>query len=367
MISENLDVSNAKKIWFTIPEENNRNGIVKVVINLVDVLRKTGRYKISVVVLGPKRNSIDVFPDTVVYHMVEKQNMTKLGKMVAIWKGLKKLFAQDQPDVLIVSAMEFVPVVALHMLNLRHTKMIAWEHRHFHACPLFRLEWFGKRIAMYWWDAVICLTKKDFEQYNHSFFLKAELHQIYNLTTCNIERVQYNAQSRRIMSCGYLSHIKGFDLLLEVAAKVFKEYPEWRWDIYGEGEERKKLEKLIAQYGLEKYVCLKGHSTHISDLYRNYGVFVFTSRAEGLGMVLVEALRAGIPVVSFDICCGPSDVVKDGINGYLVRPFDLNDMAKKIKKLIYQKELRVRFYKNSEVGLSEFDEKYIITKWEKIL
>ena len=86
-----------------------------------------------------------------------------------------------------------------------------------------------------------------------------------------------------------------------------------------------------------------------------------------MGMVIVEALRAGLPVVSFDILCGPSDVIKDGENGFLIKPFNLNDMSDKINCLIENLQLRKRFSLHSEKYLKDFSKDIILEKWIMLL
>ena len=84
-------------------------------------------------------------------------------------------------------------------------------------------------------------------------------------------------------------------------------------------------------------------------------------------MVLVEAQKSKLPVVSFDIDCGPSDVISDGVNGYLISPFEVESMAEKIAELLRSKRLRERFSNCSEKNLDEFEEKVILKKWEYLL
>ena len=156
-------------------------------------------------------------------------------------------------------------------------------------------------------------------------------------------------------------------MLVQIANLVFKKHPDWSWDIYGEGGERDNLQKLIEDNRLQNHVFLKGYASNINELYSQYSFFVLTSRAEGMGMVLIEAQKSGLPVVSFDIKCGPSDVITDGINGYLVEPFRIDDMANKINCLIENDELRERFFSNSEINLSKFDTDYIVNEWISML
>ena len=110
---------------------------------------------------------------------------------------------------------------------------------------------------------------------------------------------------------------------------------------------------MIKKKGLQNNVFLKGYESKINRLYKEYALFVLTSRNEGMGMVLVEALKAGLPVISFDIKCGPSDVIVDGVNGYLIEPFNIEKMSEKINMLIKNVVKREEFSANAESTLEE--------------
>ena len=84
-------------------------------------------------------------------------------------------------------------------------------------------------------------------------------------------------------------------------------------------------------------------------------------------MVLIEAQKAGLPVVSFDIPCGPSDVIEDGVNGYLIQPFDIDEMSRKIIELIDDREKRKQFSEQSELYHAEFEKQVILEKWREML
>ena len=356
-----------KKICFTIPENSYQNGIVRVVVPLAIFLSNTNMYDISILSLSD--TNMDKLPlkKNIKYIQLKvNKKSNRISRIYNMTKCLLKLFSCYVPDVVVVSGTEYVLPISM-AINSQNTRLIAWEHRNFFAGPKYRLEWIGKRYALKRWDNIVCITKRDAYQYTSFAYAKNKIRQIYNLSGIEIKRYEYNYKAKKIISCGYLSHIKGFDMLINVAKNVFEKHDDWSWDIYGEGDERINLEHLIKQYGLSGNVFLKGYQENIKDLYNDYAFFVLTSRAEGMGMVIVEALRAGLPVVSFDILCGPSDVIKDGENGFLIKPFNLNDMSDKINCLIENLQLRKRFSLHSEKYLKDFSKDIILEKWIMLL
>ena len=92
-----------------------------------------------------------------------------------------------------------------------------------------------------------------------------------------------------------------------------------------------------------------------------------TSRREGLGMVLLEAKAKKLPLVSFDIHAGPSDIIRDGIDGYLVPPFDTDAMAEKICYLIEHPEARKDFSNHAYGNIDKFRKETILEKWKKLI
>ena len=245
-----------------------------------------------------------------------------------------------------------------------------WEHLNFYAGPILRLEWIGKRLALKHFKGILCITKKDQGQYlayktKHGG--SSEVYQIYNLTQYKESQKAYNVDSKKIISCGYMGPLKGYDYLVAIADIVIKKNEDWKWDIYGDGTERANIEKWITERGLEGKLNIKGFNPNVNELYSDYGLFVLTSRAEGMGMVLIEAQLSHLPIVSFDCPCGPSDVIEDKGNGRLIEPFDTIKMAEAINDLIEDKNKRIQYSIHTLDKHKELSKEVIMSKWDKLI
>ena len=165
---------------------------------------------------------------------------------------------------------------------------------------------------------------------------------------------------KRVIAAGRLVRQKNFASLIRAWKEVHAKHPDWKLDIYGEGSLKTSLEKLIADLQLEGAVCLQGKTQEIFKEMTNSSIFVLSSIYEGFGLVIVEAMSCGLPVVSYACPCGPKDIIEDGKDGFLVEVNDEQTLAARINQLIEDEELRRQM---SQAALQK-SEKY---KMERII
>ena len=156
-------------------------------------------------------------------------------------------------------------------------------------------------------------------------------------------------------------------MLCEVANNVLKENKQWKWIILGDGEDKEKLQAKIKEYGLENRLILKGNVSNVEDYYKNSSLYVMTSRFEGLPMTLLEAKTYKLPIVSFNCLTGPSEIVKNNVNGLLINPENVEAMSNKINILLKDEKKLKEFSNNAQIDIEKFELKPIIEKWDNIL
>lgn len=172
---------------------------------------------------------------------------------------------------------------------------------------------------------------------------------------------------RTLAAVGRLVPQKGFDLLLPAFARVAAAHPDWKLVIWGEGPERGRLEALRAELGLEGRVEMPGVTGRAGAWIETTDVFVLSSRYEGWGIVLLEAMAAGLPVVSFDCDFGPADMITDGTDGLLVPNGDIEALAAALSRTLGDAELRQRLGAAAAASARRFEGGRVMALWDEVV
>lgn len=171
--------------------------------------------------------------------------------------------------------------------------------------------------------------------------------------------------AKQVIAVGRYAPQKGFDLLIDSWAIVNHKHPDWTLKIYGEGM-RKELQQQIHELSLTSSCILEHTVPNITDKYCESSIFVLSSRYEGFGMVITEAMSCGLPPVSFACPCGPKDIIHDGEDGFLVENGNITQLAKKISYLIDNKEIRENMADNAYKNVQRFRMENISKSWNEL-
>lgn len=238
-------------------------------------------------------------------------------------------------------------------------KLVASEHASYYAYNFVykkMKEWLYPRIKV-----ISVPTTMDTEIYQ-----KLGYNAVYipHLSTY-VATENTNHSSKTAINVGRLTSDKQQLMLIEMWEEVNKCNPdnEWKLQIIGSGEEEHKLRSYIKEHDL-KNVEMVPHTKKIADYYQNAGLFLFTSRMEGFGMVLLEAMSFGVPCISFDCPSGPRDIVKDGKNGYLVACYDRDMYIEKVCRFINKNINEQKIFREGALGtVKNWDNEKIIKQW----
>ena len=171
---------------------------------------------------------------------------------------------------------------------------------------------------------------------------------------------------KRIIAVGRYCHEKGYDLLLKAWGIVQNRTTDWRLEIFGEGD-RTQYEEMVDTLNLDRHRCiLNGRSSKIQDEFLNSSLSVCSSKFEGFGLVITEAMACGLPVVSFDCPWGPRAIISDGEDGILVENGNVDKLAETIVLMIQNPERRKAMADKAIENVQRFRIDQIAGLWKSL-
>ncbi len=242
---------------------------------------------------------------------------------------------------------------------------IGQEHLHFGAHKPGLLEemrrWYREL------DAVVTLTEADRRAYAGLLDgARTAVRSIGNGLP-DRPRPRSDLDGRLVVAAGRLVPVKGYDRLLEAFAKVVAERPDWRLRVYGDGGQRDRLRRRAHDLGLDDSVAFMGPTGDMDGAMAEASLHVVTSRFEGFGMTIIEALAAGVPVVSFDCPQGPREILTSGTDGVLVPDGDVDAFADAMLALMDDPAEMRRLSDNGLETARRYRVSEVARLWEDVL
>lgn len=373
-----------KKIVYCIPALYNSGGMERVSTEKANYLVDTENYDITIITtdqkdrsiyfpLDPRIKVVDFglnFEEHYNYNLIRKFFVHK--RKLALYKcKLETFLLENRIDICISlcgKEIDFLTSLkdgSRKIAELHFSKNHRTQFLKAHKKGLL-WNWIGKfrtwqlERATIGLSKLIVLTQQDLNDWLKT---NTNVVSIPNPSSISLQEIS-NVESHRVITVGRLDAQKGYDYLIDTWNIVAKEFPEWKLDIYGDGNLKDALTKQILDYGLDGKICLKGTTKDIEEEYLRSSIFVMSSRYEGLPMVLIEAMTCGLPIVTFDCECGPREVVQNGRNGYLVPTFNVELLAEKLillmKDVSQRKKMGIESKKMSrKYGINEIMQQWI--------
>ena len=224
-------------------------------------------------------------------------------------------------------------------------------------------------------DALVTLTNREREDFNKEF----DYEKIYTIPNfINIEdypnqRDFNKVDKNKISLFAKVSVEKNLEDAIEAMKIVHETNPDVRLEIFGKAlkqkelEEQDKLQTLIKEYGLEDTVIFRGHVDDVNKQMQTSLVTILVSHFEGLPMVILESMANGVPVISYDINYGPSDVIINNVNGLLVEQYNVEQLAESIVFFINNPDKSKEYGDNARESVIEnFSSDVVASKWEQV-
>ncbi|HYD93801.1 MAG TPA: glycosyltransferase family 4 protein [Noviherbaspirillum sp.] len=287
-------------------------------------------------------------------------------------RALREVLLQLRPDVAI--AVESSASILLSLAARRlHVVTIGSEHSFPPFTPLTAVWNRLRRRAYGKLDAVVALTREcaDWLRENTS---ARRIPVIPNPAGWPlvphvpvVEPSLLCGRGRRILlAAGRLSPEKNVGMLIEAFAALAAHHPEWDLVIAGEGGERAVLERQVRAASLEQRILFAGRVGNLGDWYGRADLYAMTSRFEGFPNTLVEALAHGVPAVSIDCKTGPRDIIRHGVDGFLVPPDDMRGLQRALALLLGDADLRARLGGRATDARTRFSLEKVSALWEDL-
>lgn len=173
-------------------------------------------------------------------------------------------------------------------------------------------------------------------------------------------------QNKKVIAVGKQSYQKSYDRLLKSWSYLGEDFKDWELHIYGKFDENLGLENLAKELKINEQVFFHLPEKNIEEKYAESSIFVLSSRYEGFGMVLIEAMSFGIPCVSFDCNYGPSDIIENNVDGFLVKNGDEKLFAQKLELLMKDENLRKNMGEKARENVERFSPENVVKNWDEL-
>lgn len=299
---------------------------------------------------------------------LHKRALNTLCKMREHKRKMTEYLLRERPDIVVTTHLvetSFLPsikdgskkVLELHgsMLMYRQEKNPKPYSLHSLVVRAYELR---DRVNLSRFDAVGCLTHEDYALRGKP----SNMHVIPNPLPFEAQG-QSTLESKVVLAVGRFSKEKNFASLIDIWALIADKYPEWRLRIVGGGYLHSALEAQVERLGLGGSVELLPADNNIQPYYLGASVFALTSVYEGFGLVLIEAMTSGLPIVSYACPCGPRDIVAEGETGYLVSLGNKELFAERLSRLIEDEQQRQTMGRAATTAATRYQLEPIMQAW----
>ena len=380
----------ARKIHVLLMNAYGMGGTIRTTLNLVEELAETHEVEL-ITVLRRRERPLFPFPEGIEVTSVDDrrrsaQEENPPGWLARMLRKRRSLLVHPEDwafaasnmwsDVLLIRKLRsldggilITTRPAFNVIAAKFTPArvvtVAQEHLNYHAHRPGLAREIKRHYAKL--DALVVLTHDDRRDYGD--LLAKAATRVVRITNAlpRLSGEPVRAREKIVLGAGRLTWQKGFDLLLDAFVPVAEKHPDWKLRIYGDGVRRWRLKRRIIRQGVYNNVFLMGATQRLGEMMSRASVFALSSRYEGFGMVIVEAMSKGLPVVSTDCPRGPSEIIDNGRDGILVPNEDVEALTRGILELIEDDERRAEYGRAALEKSHTFDISVIGAQWTSLI
>ncbi len=372
-----------RTIAYCIPSLHIHGGMERVVSNKASYFAETLGYEVYIIMTDAKDRK-PFFPLSPKVHLIQlDENFEELWcqpllKKIVLYakhmRGYKNKLTcclqEIKPDIVISTLRREINFICNIKDGSKKVGEMHVNRQEFRNLKQDKGPLFIKKAIQYLWnkqllhslnklDKFIVLTEQDKMQWK-----ELDNVQVISNPLSFYADTPSNCTNKSVIAVGRFCYQKGFDLLLQVWKEVVKRHPDWTLHIYGDNGE--KITNYAKECGVLDNCKLYPVTGNIQDKFIENSIFILSSRFEGFGMVICEAMACGVPPVAFDCHYGPSEIIKDGEDGILVENGNIKMMAEKIGYLIEHEDIRKQMGRSAYQNIKRYHINHIGKIWESM-
>lgn len=354
------------KILYITPRISGEGGVARVLSTKANYLVENFGYKVHILTQNEGNKPLFyVFNNTIPLHdMVLRGN--KIFFFWHYYKALKNKIQTIKPDLIIVCdnglkaySIPFILKTKIPIIFECHGSKYAEENPQTnHYLTKIKLKF--KEFSANKFTKLIALSPENLKEWDVKNGLV-----IPNPLWLQTE-VKAILESKKIIVVARHSYEKGLDRVLIIWQKVTKKHPDWVLEIYGTKSKNDSLERLASSLKIKDSVRFCNPVKNIEEKYLDASILVMTSRTEGFGMVLIEAMACGLPCIAYDCPCGPRSIITDKETGFLIEDGNVDLFVEKLNLLIEDEALRIKFGLNAQESIKKYDLNRIMKQWKTL-
>lgn len=291
------------------------------------------------------------------------KNSSQIGRNIIEIKKLISTFNEEKPDVIISFIRNVNCIIAA---KIARVPIIISERNNPKYDPKSKVWRLARKLIYPLADGIVFQTEGAKSYFSKTIQNKSRI--IRNPLESNMPiKNNFSESKKEIVTIGRLCNQKDQETLIRAFNEFHKIYNEYKLIIYGEGELRDQLNKLVESLDLSEFIEMPGSKRDIYEKIKDSDVFVLSSKYEGYPNSLIEAMAIGLPIISIDCEYGPDEIISNYENGILVQERDYKELAKELVKLISDSNLMERIGRNALKIRADLDKDIIVNQWIKYI